>query len=42
VLLGAIVAGEPLTPRIGVAAVVIVTAVVLVIVGQSRSQPGVT
>jgi drug/metabolite transporter (DMT)-like permease len=42
VLLGAIVAGEPLTPRIGIAAVVIVTAVVLVIVGQSRSQPGVT
>jgi drug/metabolite transporter (DMT)-like permease len=42
VLLGALVAGEPLTPRIGVAAVVIVTAVVLVIVGQSRSQPGVT
>lgn len=31
VLLGAAVAGEPLTPRIGVAAVVIVTAVVLVV-----------
>ena len=42
VLLGAIVAGEPLTPRIGFAAVVIVTAVVLVIVGQSRLEPRVT
>ena len=41
VLLGAIVAGEPLTPRIGFAAIVIVTAVVLVIMGQSRPS-GVT
>lgn len=37
VLLGAAVAGEPLTPRIGVAAFVIVTAVVLVIVAQGRA-----
>ena len=37
VLLGAAVAGEPLTPRIGVAALVIVTAVVLVIVAQGRA-----
>lgn len=36
VLLGAVVAGESLTPRIGAAAAVIVTAVVLVIAGQSR------
>jgi drug/metabolite transporter (DMT)-like permease len=42
VLLGALVAGEPLTPRIGVAAVVIVTAVVLVIVGQSRPAAAAT
>jgi len=42
VLLGAVVAGEPLTPRIGVAAVVIVTAVVLVIAGQSRPAAAVT
>ncbi|HET9709945.1 MAG TPA: EamA family transporter [Gemmatimonadales bacterium] len=42
VLLGAIVAGEPLTPRIGLAAVVIVTAVVLVIVGQSQLVRAVT
>jgi drug/metabolite transporter (DMT)-like permease len=42
VLLGAIVAGEPLTPRIGLAAVVIVTAVVLVIAGQSRPAEAVT
>ena len=42
VLLGAIVAGEPLTPRIGLAAVVIVTAVVLVIAGQGRMQPDAT
>ena len=38
VLLGALVAGEPLTPRIGVATVVIVTAVVLVIAGQGRAR----
>jgi drug/metabolite transporter (DMT)-like permease len=42
VLLGAVIAGEPLTPRIGVAAAVIVTAVVLVIAGQARAKPGVT
>ena len=42
VLLGALIAGEPLTPRIGVAAAVIVTAVVLVIAGQARAKPGVT
>ncbi len=39
VLLGAAVAGEPLTPRIGLAAAVIVTAVVLVIMGQGRLAP---
>ena len=37
VLLGAAVAGEPFTPRIAVAALVIVTAVVLVIVAQGRA-----
>jgi drug/metabolite transporter (DMT)-like permease len=42
VLLGAALAGEPLTPRIGVAAAVIVTAVVLVIAGQARAKPGLT
>jgi drug/metabolite transporter (DMT)-like permease len=42
VLLGAALAGETLTPRIGVAAAVIVTAVVLVIAGQARAKPGVT
>jgi drug/metabolite transporter (DMT)-like permease len=42
VVLGAVIAGEPLTPRIGVAAAVIVTAVVLVIAGQARAKPGVT
>lgn len=36
VLLGAAIAGEPLTPRIGVATMVIVTAVVMVIGGQGR------
>ena len=39
VLLGAAVAGEPLTPRIGVAAVVIVTAVVLVIASPHPLSP---
>jgi len=38
VLLGAAVAGEPLTPRIGAATVVIVTAVILVIAGQGRAK----
>lgn len=42
VLLGAAALGEPLTPRIGLAAAVIVTAVVIVIVGQNRSRPAVT